>query len=77
MTLRVEQKRLRLEIADDGRGGDIVPGNGLAGMRERLATIDADVRIESRRGEGTTVLVTLPMPQSDESPAAVPAFRLA
>ena len=75
VSLRVEQKQLRLEIADDGRGGDIVPGNGLTGMRERLATIDASVRIESRRGKGTTVLVTLPIPQGDESPAAAPAFR--
>ena len=73
--LRAEQKQLQLEIADNGRGGDIVPGNGLTGMRERLATIDADVRVDSRRGEGTTVLVTLAVPERESAVAAAPALR--
>ena len=73
--LRAEHKQLQLEIADNGRGGDIVPGNGLTGMRERLVTIDADVRVDSRRGEGTTVLVTLAVPEGATTVAAAPAFR--
>jgi two-component system sensor histidine kinase DesK len=73
--LRVESKQLQLEIADNGRGGDIVPGNGLTGMRERLATIDAEVRVDSRRGEGTTVLVVLAVPECKEAVAHAPALR--
>jgi two-component system sensor histidine kinase DesK len=75
VSLLVEQKQLRLEIADNGRGGDIVPGNGLTGMRERLATIEANVRVDSRRGEGTTILVTLDVPEFKEAVAATPTFR--
>jgi two-component system, NarL family, sensor histidine kinase DesK len=75
VSLRIENKELRLEISDNGRGGDIVPGNGLTGMRERLATIDANVRVDSRRGEGTTVLVTLEVPECREAMAAAPTFR--
>ncbi len=31
ITLETEQKRLVLSVHDDGRGGAIVPGNGLCG----------------------------------------------
>ncbi|MFT3791700.1 MAG: sensor histidine kinase [Rudaea sp.] len=51
-----------LRIEDDGRGGAIVPGNGLAGMRERLVAIGAELRIDSPRGQGTRLTVTLPLP---------------
>jgi two-component system sensor histidine kinase DesK len=57
--------RLTLCIADDGRGGDIVPGNGLTGMRERLASIGAELRVDSQRGRGTVLTVSLPLPQQD------------
>ncbi len=54
--------QLVLRVEDDGRGGAIVPGNGLTGMRERLAAIGAELRIESERGRGTRLRVTLPLP---------------
>jgi two-component system sensor histidine kinase DesK len=73
--LHAENRQLRLEIADNGRGGDIVPGNGLTGMRERLAAIDADVRVESQRGQGTTVRVTLRIPDIKEAVAIAPSLR--
>ncbi|MHB8448714.1 MAG: sensor histidine kinase, partial [Rudaea sp.] len=63
--------RLALRIADDGRGGDIVPGNGLSGMRERLAAIGAELRVESQRGRGTTLIASLPMPQQNNVAAAI------
>ena len=75
VTLNVDGKHLRLQIEDDGRGGAIVPGNGLTGMRERLATIDADVRVESQRGRGTVVRVTMPLPQMTDVPVATPSLR--
>ncbi|MGH8091032.1 MAG: sensor histidine kinase [Rudaea sp.] len=55
--------RLILRIADDGRGGGIVPGNGLSGMRERLASVGAELRVESQRGHGTTLTASMPLPE--------------
>jgi two-component system sensor histidine kinase DesK len=62
---------LVLRIADNGRGGDIVPGNGLSGMRERLAAIGAALRVESQRGHGTTLTATLPMPRQADVATAI------
>lgn len=53
-----------LRVEDNGRGGTIVPGNGLAGMRERLGAIGAQLHIDSRRGRGTVLTATAPMPGS-------------
>jgi two-component system sensor histidine kinase UhpB len=47
-----------LEVADDGRGfafEESERGLGIAGMRERALLIGADLTIESRGGQGTTV----------------------
>jgi two-component system sensor histidine kinase DesK len=51
---------LLLEVRDNGRGGDIVPGNGLTGMRERLCLLGAELRIDSVRGQGTHLTVRVP-----------------
>ncbi len=61
--------RLGLRIADDGRGGAIEPGNGLSGMRERLAAIGADLHVDSQRGRGTTLTVSLVQPRQALAPA--------
>ncbi|HSM99586.1 MAG TPA: sensor histidine kinase [Rudaea sp.] len=63
IVLAGEGKSLTLRIADNGRGGAIEPGNGLTGMRERLAAVGADLRVESHRGRGTTLTASLPMPE--------------
>ena len=59
ITLQVIEEKLILCIHDNGRGGAIAPGNGLTGMRERLASVNAELRVESLRGRGTTLTVTL------------------
>jgi two-component system sensor histidine kinase DesK len=51
-----------LTVVDDGVGGVIVPGNGLSGMRERLALLDGRLEIESMRGRGTRVRAAIPLP---------------
>lgn len=56
----------RLSVADDGRGSLIVPGNGLAGMRERLQSLGGTLDIRSRHGEGTQLRATLPLPPADD-----------
>lgn len=52
----------RLEIADDGRGGDAPEGNGLRGMRERLQSIGGS--LERLTGNGTRLVIQLPLAQA-------------
>lgn len=73
---RIELSRddhvLRLCITDDGRGGIGEDGNGLCGMRERVRAIGGNLSIESTRGRGTTLLVTVPL-RGYSAMAAAPA----
>lgn len=41
---------VRLRVVDDGRGGAMVPGTGIAGMRERLAALGGRLQIDGRPG---------------------------
>ncbi len=54
-----EGATVRLLVRDDGRGGGLVPGNGLSGMRERIEALGGHLRIDGR--DGTRVEVTLPL----------------
>ncbi len=78
---RIELSRddhvLRLCINDDGRGGIVEDGNGLCGMRERIRGIGGNLSIDSPRGRGTTLLVTVPLQQHLHSPALPPATHAA
>ncbi len=58
---------LRLTIRDDGRGGNLREGNGLRGMRERLAMLDGTLQVESSR-EGTLLTAVLPLPPLEDTP---------
>lgn len=60
---------VRLTVADDGVGAAIVPGNGLGGMRERLALLDGRLEIASERGRGTRVVAYVPLPASTATAA--------
>ncbi len=52
---------LRLRVIDDGSGGARVePGGGLAGLAERLRTVDAAMSISSPRGGPSVISVELP-----------------
>ncbi|MCB1559683.1 MAG: sensor histidine kinase [Xanthomonadales bacterium] len=51
---------LLLRIEDDGRGGIGRDGNGLAGMRERVADLGGTLDIDSPRGGGTRLSVRVP-----------------
>jgi signal transduction histidine kinase len=54
-----------LEIDDDGVGFDVGGatgiGQGLGNLRGRAAALGADLEIESARGEGTTVRLSIPI----------------
>lgn len=50
-----------MSARDDGHGADnLVAGNGLRGMRERLQQHGGDLKIETRQGEGFCLHLTLP-----------------
>ena len=57
-----DETLLSLGARDDGRGtSDITPGNGLSGMRERLAEFGGDVTMESGTGQGFALSIRLPL----------------
>jgi signal transduction histidine kinase len=69
-TVEVEVSRgdrwLRLDVRDDGigfdhDGGGVQRGLGLAGMRERARLLGGTCRIDSRRAQGTSISVDLPL----------------
>jgi two-component system, NarL family, sensor histidine kinase DesK len=51
-----------LQIEDDGRGGVLVPGNGLKGMRERVEALGGRLQIDVAQPLGTRLQVRLPLP---------------
>ena len=53
---------LRLEVSDDGIGGaDAARGSGLAGLAQRVSTVDGRIDVASPAGGPTTVTVELPL----------------
>ena len=55
--------QLEVTITDDGRGGaDPSRGSGLAGLADRLASVDGRLVIDSPPGGGTTIRAELPLP---------------
>ncbi len=55
----VEESKVVLEVADDGRGGSGPEGAGLTGMRERIAGLGGAVHCDGE--SGMRVRVTLPV----------------
>ncbi len=60
--LRMDNGLLTLEVADRGQGYDTtdLPGSGIVGLRDRLSSFGGELRVDSRRGKGTTLRATLP-----------------
>ncbi|KRG63474.1 histidine kinase [Stenotrophomonas humi] len=64
--IRVEKEgdNIVIDARDDGIGGEvdeILPGNGLRGMRERLAEYGGGFDVSARRGEGFRLRARLPV----------------
>jgi signal transduction histidine kinase len=62
---------LRLLIEDDGTGirpvtNAMRPSFGMAGMRERISTLGGQMKVESRKGEGTKITISVPLPARTE-----------
>ena len=67
---QMEDGRLRIVVADDGSGisAKETRGFGLAGMRERVASLDGELRIADREGgKGVTLTVEIPLPAARKS----------
>jgi two-component system sensor histidine kinase DesK len=61
-----------LEVEDDGRATEVVEGNGLRGLAERVGVLGGALRTSARPGGGWTVRAEIPLP---EPRAAAPAVR--
>ncbi len=58
VTIALHQKRLKMTIADNGKGFDlqaVQDGNGLVNMRRRAEEIGGSFRIDSAIGKGTVI----------------------
>ncbi len=67
--------RVALRVEDDGRGFPVSPAAapatghlGLVGIRERAARLGGRLTLHSREGEGTEVLVEVPLPELAREP---------
>jgi signal transduction histidine kinase len=66
VTLRWDSSNLILQVKDNGSGItkhrlEQSEGVGLESMRERAAQIDAKLEIQTAAGQGTTIIVTVPV----------------
>jgi signal transduction histidine kinase len=60
--VRARAGRLRLSVGDDGVGGaDPARGSGLIGLTDRVQALGGTITIHSPPGEGTTLLIDLPV----------------
>ncbi|KAF1013542.1 MAG: Sensor histidine kinase DesK [Stenotrophomonas maltophilia] len=67
-----EGKQLVMQIRDDGRGGVQADGNGMAGMRERVAALGGVLSVLSPRGEGTCLSARIPLVAASIAVPAAP-----
>ena len=62
MSLGREAAQLVVEVRNDGVGGaTVVPGGGLAGLRDRVQALDGSLAVSSPPGGPTIVHVELPV----------------
>ena len=64
VTVSVMPPWLRLDVADDGRGGatgDLGLGTGLSGLADRVNAVGGTLTLHSPLGEGTRVTAMLPL----------------
>ena len=71
--LQVDDRYLKLEIADNGKGMDLTQGyevtHGLKGMRHRVIAIGGKLQIDSEPGKGMFTLALIPLNAAAESRA--------
>ncbi len=63
-------RQIRLELHDDGDGFKLTAphdGMGLIGMRERAAQMGGTLKINTARGKGTKIVVSIPYPPRQDA----------
>lgn len=72
MDVAPEDALLRIVIRDNGQGFDTrtlsTPGLGLIGMSERAASVNGQLAVNSRPGQGTTITLGVPLSPSVQGP---------
>ncbi|HSI22174.1 MAG TPA: histidine kinase [Methylophilaceae bacterium] len=72
--LQVDDRYLKLEIADNGKGMDLTQGyevtHGLKGMQHRVTAIGGKMQIDSEPGKGMFTLALIPLNAAAESRTA-------
>jgi len=65
VSLRLDRTNLVLKVTDNGCGmaniGEIREGFGFVNMRARVKNLNGSLIIRSKRGRGTSILVTVPV----------------
>jgi signal transduction histidine kinase len=62
LTAEMDGDQLRVEVADDGRGGaEPAGGSGLRGLADRVSALDGRFDVWSPVGDGTRVVALLPL----------------
>jgi signal transduction histidine kinase len=56
-----DDRRLLVEIVDDGAGGADPTGEGLRGLMDRVASLDGTLEVDSPAGQGTRVRARFPL----------------
>ena len=70
LNYRQDGRMVRLQARDDGRGSEVpTAGNGLRGMRERLAAYGGRVDIQTAPGTGFALDIALPLDDGVIAPA--------
>ena len=67
--LASEGRWICLLVEDDGRGGPVREGSGLAGMRERAERVGGEMAIDTARGVTLTVRIPA-VPERPKQPAS-------
>jgi len=60
VTVRGDDGKLVVEVADDGVGGASAGGSGLTGLRRRVEALDGELTVNSPPGGPTTIRAELP-----------------
>jgi signal transduction histidine kinase len=71
LSLHSTEQSLRVEVRDDGQGFDLAHaprGMGLNNLRERAEELHGQVEIKSQPGQGTRIVITLPLLEMLSSP---------
>lgn len=75
--LRIRENRLLLAVSDDGCGvgpaqaDAVVNGQGLHNMRQRARLMDGIFRLISQPGQGTRIVVTIPLEAEEDDPLSI------